>query len=268
MAIKIKKKSNDPQSEIEEGSEEASEYGTPELVDDHEDIEVVIPQYASKKVNALEDPKVLATIGIVAIVVSLGGYYGYKFMQQKKVDESAVLNTAFTAAWKYTEDGPEVKAFAQRENPVKFETFPTSTEKAQAVYDAANTALGSASAELSVPAKLLKAGAAVDLEKYDEAITLYNDVLKSPQTAYELVPVRQGLSDAHAAKGEWDKAIEQVDAISTVDPKLAKTMKYRKARLLERAGKTKEAKDLYHEIVETDPETPFKSDIERRLATL
>lgn len=262
MAIKIKKKSNDPDGEIRD----VEAYGTPELVDHHEDIDVVIPQFVSKKRTFLEEPKSLAIIGLGAIVISLGGYYGFQYLQKQRVDQSTVLNDAFNASWKLT--AAEAEGLTQRENPIQLETYEDASKRAEAVLAAAAAAESKASGDLRVPALMLKAGASLELGKYDDAIAAYSDVLKSSLTPYELVPVRQGLSDAYAAKGEWDKAIEQLDAMAAVDAKLAKSMKYRKGLLLEKSGKIKEAKEIYHEIVESEPETAYKSDIERRLATL
>lgn len=269
MAIKIKKKSPDSPSDIEDGDElESQEYGAPELVDDHEDINVVIPDYVQRKVSALEDPKKIVGIAVGAVVAILAVYYGIQFLETQKVDNSAQLNEAFSAQWKYTEDGPEVKALAQRETPIKFDTFPDAKAKAEAVLAASSAAVPKVSGELATPAKLLEAGASLELQKYDEAIALYTQVLASSKDTFALVPARQGLSDAYAAKKEWDKAIEQVDLIAALDPSLAKAMKFRKGRLLESAGKPKDAKVLYHEIIENDPESAFKSEIERRLAAL
>ncbi len=269
MAIKIKKKSPDSPSDIEDGEElESQEYGSPELVDDHEDINVVIPDYAQRKANALDDPKKIVGIAVVAVVGILAVYYGIQFLEGQKVENSTQLNDAFSAQWKYTEDGPEVKALSQRETPIKFDTFPDANTKAEAVLAASSAAVPKVSGELIEPAKLMEAGASLELQKYDDAIRLYTEVLATSKDTYALVPARQGLSDAYAAKKEWDKAIEQVDAIATLNPELAKSMKFRKGLLLESAGKGAEAKVLYHEIVENDPESPFKSEIERRLATL
>ncbi len=269
MAIKIKKKSPDSPSDFEDGDElESQEYGAPELVDDHEDINVVIPDYVQRKASALEDPKKIVGIAVGAVVVILAVYYGIQFLEAQKVDNSAQLNDAFSAQWKYTEDGPEVKALSQRETPIKFDTFPDAKTKAEAVLAASSAAVPKVTGGLVGPAKLLEAGASMELQKFDEAIALYTEVLASSKDTYALVPARQGLSDAYAAKKEWDKAIEQVDLIAVLDPALAKSMKFRKGRLLESAGKPKDAKVLYHEIIENDPETPFKSEIERRLATL
>lgn len=276
MAIKIKKKSpessTDEMAENDELGSEASEdsdvYGKPELVHEHEDIDVVIPEFVKKKAGFFDDPKMVFGIGAAAIAIILAGYYGWKFVENQAVDNSAHLNGAFNAAWKFTSDGPEIKAFTERGINAAFEPYENATKKAEAVYAAADTASKAGKDELANSAKLMKAGAALQLGKYDEAIELYTGVLASSKNTFELIPARQGLSDAFAAKKEWDKAIEQVDAIASTDAELGKAMKYRKARLLESAGKTKEAKDLYHEIVENDPQSQYKSDIERRLATL
>lgn len=276
MAIKIKKKS--PESSTDEmaendelgseASDDSGEYGKPELVQEHEDIDVVIPEFVQKKPGIFDNPQMVFGMGIGAVAVILAGYYGWKFVENQAVDNSAHLNGAFNASWKFTSDGPEIKALSERGITATFEPFENASKKSEAVYAAADAASKAGKDELANSARLLKAGAALQLGKYDEAIELYGNVLSSAKASFELIPARQGLSDAYAAKKEWEKAIEQVDAIASTDVELGKAMKYRKARLLESAGKTKEAKDLYHEIVENDPQSQYKSDIERRLATL
>ena len=137
----------------------------------------------------------------------------------------------------------------------------------QTIYDkAGETLAGHDGGEIGRSACFTKASAAFKLGKVDESITLYEEAIAGAR-GESLDFARVGLASSLAAKGEHDKVLATYDELAKSE-NYAAFAKYEKARLLQRAGKSEDAKTLYHEILESHPMTTFRDDIERRLAML
>lgn len=258
MAIKIRKK-GDP--EDGEGDEEA-------------------PQQAA----AASDPMMGVTArtaswigrnpaaavgGIVAILVAVIGVYGgMQYMENQTVKAADSLAPSFVAYAMPIKGTPTFEQLQKAEFNIP-KAHDSYEAKWTASYEAANETLSnSPKSEVAQPARLAKAAAAIRLEKWDEAVTAYEAYLDGKYSG-EVEPfVRQGLATAYAGKGDIESARKQLQKLAESDEKYKPLAKYQEAKLLQAEGKVDEAKELYHEIIETNPKTPFKSDIERRLALL
>ena len=80
--------------------------------------------------------------------------------------------------------------------------------------------------------------------------------------------LKVGLATSLAGEKKYDEAIQIFDEIAASDEESRTSALYEKALLLVKVGKTEEAKKVFHKIIEDDPKTPHKSDVERRLASL
>lgn len=118
-------------------------------------------------------------------------------------------------------------------------------------------------------AALYQADLARRLERYDEAVELYDVFLKSAKKDDALrFFALEGVGYALEGAGKNDEAIARFD-------ELAKTQEFykdyalkHKARVLEKKGDTTGAVAAYQAIVDMDPASPLKSFAENRLKAL
>src|SRR5690606_11033794 len=110
-------------------------------------------------------------------------------------------------------------------------TFATETEKWQTIYDQADATLADqSSGPIASSARLTKAAAAFNLGKFDESAALYEAYLADSR-ADDVKPFAYlGLANSHAAAGNFDKALEQLDKFVEATPDKAALAQYEKAR--------------------------------------
>jgi tetratricopeptide (TPR) repeat protein len=264
MAIKIKKKSNQ-EDESPEVAETAEATAAPDLstADAFERRSIEVATW-------IEDNRSVVIGGFFAIIaLAAAGYFGVQYLEAQNVKLSAEMNPVFGAYAQPVEGTSEFEAFNKNWEGEKPEAFEDEQAKWQAIYDNASQALeGGADSSIALPAKMAKAGAAVELGKAEEAVKIYEDVLDSTKDDGLRAGAYLGLAGARTATGDVDGAIKAYDELAKVDETIAESLRYRKARLLERKGDVEAAKALYHEILDDNPTSPNKTDIERRLATL
>lgn len=262
MAIKIKKKSN-REEDVESTEAEAS--ATPDLAtaDAFERASVETAAWIEDNRGA-----VLGGFGAL-IVLAIAGYFGLQYLESQAVAASSNLTPAFEAYAKPVEGSPELESFQKNWEGEMPETFESSEKKWQAVYDSASSTLESHSdSPLGTSAKMAKAGAALELGKTEESVKLYEEIVGSTKDSGVLAGAYLGLAGARTATGDLDGALAAYDELASIDDSIAESVRYKKARLLERKGDVEKAKELYHQILDENPSTPNKTDIERRLATL
>ncbi len=265
MAIKIKKKDQSEGSEEEAVEEQAASGAT--LTDDADPILRASWETASW----VEENRGLVLGGIFVVLIAvIGGYFGLQYLESQKVKASSALTPAIESYTTLIEGSREIEAIKSNpdiEAPEK--TYESDEAKWQDVYDNADKALAKhPNSEIANASRLAKAAAALKLGKTDEAIELYTSYLESPTDPSMEAAVLQGLATAHANAENWDDATATLDKLGELDEAYAEAARYQKARILERAGKADEAKKLYHEILDEDPNHPQKADIERRLANM
>lgn len=211
-------------------------------------------------------------VGAIALVIvgSLGGWAYSAYSSSQQVKASQLLSPAIWDYEVFTRDSETFKQIEESDVvPMPEKVFADEAERWQAIYDGAGKALAeNSSGPVAQSARLTQAAAAMHLDKADEAVKLYSAYLEG-KTLDSAVPFAyMGLANAYAATGEVQKAIESFDKLGEQGESYMGMATYQKAQLLDSSGKAKEAKELYQEILESDPETPHRGAIERRLAFL
>jgi tetratricopeptide (TPR) repeat protein len=119
-------------------------------------------------------------------------------------------------------------------------------------------------------AQLQKAGLLLDLQRPDEAIPLYSDVLESHLDSNLKFIAQEGLGYAYEAKGELDQALAAFTKLAGDNPKgfYHDRSLYHQARIAERKGNPAEAMKLYKEVLEKSPQSALRDEISNRLAVL
>lgn len=270
MVKKIKKKVDAPEVEVldeAEGSGAQRDFG----INFPEEQPDAFEAASIKTAVWIEDNRHIALGGLIALVVAaIGVFAAVQYAGSKSVDASTSLSKALASYEVLVEGSSELNAIkANPEIEAPEVTFASHEQKWQTIYDQATATLNEyGSGSIAASAQLTKAAAAFNLKKFDEATALYTEYLEG-KASNDIKPFAYfGLANSYAAQGEMDKALAQLDKVSETNPEQAVMIQYEKARLLERSGKAEDAKKLYHDILEVEPETSYRADIERRLATL
>ena len=283
MAMKIKKRGNrreqDPiaqesgteplEGELLEGDEAAAPQGA------YADLEARPPAFDAERA-AYEGAAwfdrnrgMVLTVTVVLLLAGAAAWAWFEYTGGQEEAASDLLSEAIEPYSVLVETSPQYQQLKSTPNfKLPAETFPTDEAKWQAIYKEAGEAL-QADAQVRQPARLARAAAAMQLGKYEEAATLYREALNLslPLTYQALVGF--GLAQALAAQGKHEEAIGQLDAlVEKGDQQIALLARYRKGTLLEQTGKVEEAKSIYHELLEKNPQNPYQADIKRRLAIL
>lgn len=261
MAIKIRKRTDgdQPDADALEGQTGAPAASDPVL------------DATMRGASWMEQNRNLVIGGVIAAIVAvIGVWVGTSYIDGQEVEASSTLSPAL---WDYTApvEGSEELGLIRQAEEVQApqQVFGSDLERWQAIYDRADESLSAQKAgALAQTARLTKAAAANRLGKHDEAIKLYTSYIGGETDESMLPVVYLGLATAHGAKGNVDEATANFDKLVEVDASYEGLAMYQKAQVLEGAGKTDKAKEMYHEILESDPETPYRDDIERRLALL
>jgi predicted negative regulator of RcsB-dependent stress response len=221
--------------------------------------------------NWIEENRTAAMGIFFAVVLLPFGIYGaYYANQQSQVSDSMEVSAAMDAYRFPVKDSPQMQIFEQNDDLKKPKTIYDSRQaKWDAVYKKADEGLKAHSqGDLAVTAQLSKAAAAYQLGKYDEAVSLYEKVI-SDKRAESLRPFATlAMAMSQAGKGDVDAAGATFDKLAGYDEEYKQLAQYHKGRVLESAGKVDAAKEVYHKLLEESPTTTYKSDVERRLATL
>jgi len=140
---------------------------------------------------------------------------------------------------------------------------------------------------LRAEALLQKAGLLMDLDRADEAMPIYTELLSSDLPKNLRFLAQEGLGYAREAKGDLDGALAAFTAMAP-EPK-AETKAddgkgaegpasrpgfyqdralYQRARIAERKGNPTEAVKLYREVLDRSPQSGLRDEIANRLALL
>lgn len=210
--------------------------------------------------------------GGAALILVLAGltWAVLKVQESRATSASTEINTALSESQVMVEGSSDLKLFeVSEEIKKKPRTYATPKEKWERVYaDADKGVKAHAGEPVGRAAQLVQASAALRLGKYDEAITMYEAAAAEPALKPLSPSIHYGLGMAYWGKGEVDKALATFDKLAQQDKSFAPLAIYQKGVALETAGKKAEAKDVYHKLLESHPDTTFKGDVERRLTTL
>jgi tetratricopeptide (TPR) repeat protein len=261
MAIKIRKRDDDSQSG-DDGSQEqgAKASGSAALL-----------QASASAESFIENNRNTVIAGVIALVVAaLGIWMGYNYVDGQKVEASSTLSPAL---WDYgvpVDGSPEMEMLRESPNfDLPEKTFASDAERWEAVYETASSSLEKhQSGPLAQSARLTKAAAATNLGNHEEAVELYEEYLAG-QTDKAMLPfVYLGLATSKAAGGDTEAATAAFDKLAEQNEAYGALAMYYKGQVLEGAGDVDQAKTTYHELLETYPQTPYRDDVERRLALL
>lgn len=213
--------------------------------------------------------KLIAAALTIAAIAPIVFAIGKEVKQGMDVSSAEKISPAFEQYMRPVENSPELQFFEFNKDFAKPQTYASSQVKWETLDKQAAESLKSGpSTGVTATSKLIKAAAALRLEKWDDAISAYGELAtKSPSKAIAPI-VKLGLAQAYTGKGEHEKAVAAYDELAGLDKSYQPLAIYQKGLILEGAGQKDKAKETYHKLLEQFPETTFKADVERRLALL
>jgi tetratricopeptide (TPR) repeat protein len=221
-------------------------------------------EQAGKYISERRKPLLIA-VGALAGVVTATVIYG-QIRERAAMRSSAALEHVSKVA---TADLLPADGTPAKEDGLPH--FKTDKERLEAALKEVD---GFLSAEPHSPlrreAQLQKAGLLLDLQRPDEAIPLYSDVLESHLDSNLKFIAQEGLGYAYEAKGDLDKALAAFTKLAGDNPKgfYHDRSLYHQARIAERKGNPAEAMKLYKEVLEKSPQSSLRDEISNRLAVL
>lgn len=263
MAIKVRKRGEGDSPEDEDEQEEAAQMA-PQDQDPFMRGSMRTITWMSENQNI-----VLAGV-VIAAIVGIGIYAGMSYMHQQAVAASSGVSQA-VASYQVPVDGSRAlqKLKSSDRMAAPDETFESTEKKWKAVYESAGKTLDNhGKAKVAQPARLMRGAAAIELGKYEEAAGHYESYLDKSPPERELTRAYFGLAVAYGSSGKTKKAIEQLDKITETNEDLKSFVNYHKGLFYQEAGKKKKAKEMYNKVLENDPKSPYKTDVERRLALM
>lgn len=266
MAIKVRKRgeNGDSPEDDEEQPEEQGQTVAPSGSDP-------FMRGSMRTLSWLADNQMLVLTALgVAILLGIGAYIGSNYMRQQSVEASKGVSNALRAFEVPVEGSPTLAGMKSVENAAPpGKTYASEKEKWQDVYKRSGTTLSNhESARVAQMARITRASAGLRLGKAEEAVELYRAYLDGERSE-EMVPfVYYGLAVALADAGKYQKAVETMDKMIEADDSYESFALYHKGLFAEEAGEIDRAKKFYNKVLETDPESPYKTDINRRLALL
>jgi tetratricopeptide (TPR) repeat protein len=211
---------------------------------------------------------VIGAVGL-ALVVGVVAYVAQNMMRQQAIEASAGVSSALEAYEIPVEGSPAHKALTSSRNniPAPDKTFKSEKERWTAVYERAGKTLDEhADSAAAQVARITRAAAAARLGKPDESLKLYNAYLEGPTDEAALPVVYYGRAVAQAENGKFDAAAGSLDKMVEADKEYKSFALYHKGLFMEEAGNIEKAKEFYNQALESDPKTPYKTDIKRRIA--
>ena len=152
--------------------------------------------------------------------------------------------------------------------------FKTEKERSEAALKEVDAFLAGKHGDLAPEARLERGRLLLTLGRADEAISTYQQVLGGKLEDRLKFLATEGLGYAQEAKGDLAAASATfaklgVDAAASKDGGFYKNRAvYHQARLAELRGNSGDAKKLYREVLDKNPDTSLRSDITNRLAVL
>jgi tetratricopeptide (TPR) repeat protein len=215
-------------------------------------------------------PNLVIGLLVVLVVAGIGIYGGMQYMRGQAVAASSGVSSALAAYEKPVSGSDALQAMTQSDRiAAPKDTFESEEARWQAIYDKSGETLdGYGSSQAAQPARITRAAAAIRLGNHEEAVELYQAFLDKAGSDSERPLVHYGLSVAHAELDNYAEAISSVEKMKEADEKFEVFAKYHKAMYLEASGKTDEAEKLYDKILQNNPDSAYKTDIERRLALM
>lgn len=268
MAIKIKNKGKDRPEEPpeEEGGSGVPPGGAPgSNLDGFERASFMAAVW-------IEDNRGLffAMVGLTLVAV-LGVVLGIYYVRGQQLEASDRLSEGLAAYEVPVEGSPDLDAIRQHPDiPEPPHVYDTKEEKWEAVYaSAASTLEDFDGGPIAVSARLVKAAAALNLEKYEESATLYQQVIDLDRVSTEFrANAYMGLANSLAAQQDLEGAKQAWEGFSEVLPERKAYADFEMARMTERYGEPDDARERYERFVDEHPDSTHVEEVERRQALL
>ncbi len=207
----------------------------------------------------------VAVLIVAAAALAAGGYYYWQ--SRRAVDADAALAAALTVA--ETPVVPVAPPGTPNQTTPATTTFPSERARLEAALPKFLDVAGTyPSTRAATTALYQAAGTLGALGRLPEAEQRYRDVIaRDPRGIYGEM-AQLGLADVYRSMGQWDKAIEIYQKLSTAaDTRLpADGVLLQLARTYAKAGKTEEATRTYSRIVEEFPQSLYVADARDALA--
>lgn len=267
MAIKIKNKDSNRPEEPEDGEQSGAPAGGATSGGNLDGFGRVTFMAAAW----IEDNRSLffTMVGITGLAV-LAVIVGIYFVRGQQVEASDRLSEGL-AAYEVPEEGsPELEMFRSQDLPEPPKVYESGQEKWQAVYDSADETLDDFDGgPIAISAQMTKAAAALNLEEYEEASGLYQQVVDVGDEAGEFEAyAHMGLANSLAAQGELDEAEQAWERFAELNPERESYADFELARMIERYGDAETAAEHYEQFAEDHPESQYLDEVERRQALL
>lgn len=201
---------------------------------------------------------------ITGVVVALGCVFAVQMMSSQKARAAATVTTDLNTAVDAYRKATDLQTVLTSTAP---ESLKKGYEAARAQFETLRTANPAHGA--STTAALYQADLARRLEKYDDAIKLYDVYLKAAPAKDALrFFALEGVGYALEASDKMDEALKRFEELETTQAFYKDYALKHKARILEKKGDKTAASAAYQGIVDMDPASPLKSFAQKRLKAL
>ena len=221
-------------------------------------------QSASTWVAENRDLTVKVAGAALVVLVLVGGYLFWR----KHTDDQAGtwLGIAMAIADAPVVPPPTLPGAQQTPN-----TYPTEKAKFEAALTAFHEVVNRyPSTRAAMAARVEIASTLLTLGRFAESEAAYQDVVKESPNSFYAPMAKLGAAEAEAAQGQFDKAIAaftdlagQRDGALPVDGVLM-----RLAQTYLKAGKTKDARAAFQQVVDQFPNSPYANEARQRIAQL
>lgn len=266
MAIKIKDKGKKRPDDDEQGPEGGGSQGDPEGgLDGFERASFMAAAWIQENRRLF-----FAIVGLI-LVAAIGAVIGVLYMRSQQLEASTRLSEGLAAYEVPVENSPELEAIRQEEDiPEPSEIHETEGERWQAVLAGADSTLEDFDrGSIAMTARMTKAAASLNLGNYEEAESVYRQVVDSEDAPDEVVAAAYaGLAKSVGARGELEEAEAAWSEFADRMPERSAYADFEMARLVERHGDPSEAEERYQQFLEDYPDSDYVDEVERRKALL
>jgi len=224
-------------------------------------------------------------IGGVVVLVSVFAAVGYNMYNRHKEARATELFDKAVVIYQQpvmsAEEAELIKSLNLPNQPVDMVTHESLKARAEAVLKVLDELQsGYGSSGVAKRAALFHAGVLYDAGRYDDAAEMYRKFANSDAPASQRAIAREGIgyaleakalaaTDAAARQKGLEDALEAFRKVQSKEDGVYRDHAlYHQARLLQSLGRKDEAVALYNQVLDTQPTSPLRADITKRLAVL
>jgi len=220
-------------------------------------------------------------VALVAVFVAVG----YNMIMQRKASHATELFdqalTVYAQPVMSDEEAALIKSMDLPNTPKDLVTHPSIAARADAalaILDKLEDEYGATS--VAARARLLRASALYDAHRYDEAVKAYQAFAASDAPAVQRAIAREGIGyaleakalaakDAAARQQGLQQALAAFEKVAPGDDDVYRDYAlFHQARLLQSLDRNEDAARVYRQVLETQPTTSLRNEIDARLAVL